>query len=994
MKYKLLLLLLWTMSVVHATIVVDPNCTINFGASDVYISGGLQIDLVKDVPKYPTITFDPGSRLYFVGSGDADLTNVYVLRNVTVDKPSGDLYINSGLNITGNLDFVSGNLITGANSVTLDQTLNGNLSGESATSYVVGTVVASRLIGTGTSNFGNIGFAITNSGNNLGTATVTRESGSGSDVNIYGSNGIERKWTLGTSVGFTGTRNVTSSWLSNEDNGNTLADLKVWKYEPAKSDDSYNDVVSQKRILKNSSSKTATRSDREIRESGPEIDDDLVQIVETDPKTLGWVEVDGASFNTSSSPRTSMFSIDAATVFTINDALNAFADGSGTEANPYQIATLDQLDDVRYYLSACFIQIANIDASPTTGWDSGAGWTPISGFGGKYDGQGHTISNLFIDRTTNNIGLFGVTNAGSEIKDLGLENVDITGGTYTAGLAPYSQGTISGCYVKGTVSSAYDYLGGLAGYARTGSFITDSYSYADVISTAVSGLNIGAFCGRLYNTPIINCYSTGSVTINSSNPGNRGFVGAVGTGITMTNNFWNTELSGQTTTAGTATGLTTNEMRTLSTFTDATWDFQDESANGVEDIWGMNYADNNAFPFLSWQGIAHDPISGFAGGMGTESEPFLISNLTELDNVRNFLTGYYFLQTDDIDASETTGWNGGDGWIPIGYTSPYFTGSYDGDNHKISNLYFDTSLQYSGLFGVAYTNSVIKNLGLVDIDANGGTVYSGTISGYSNSEISNCFVSGTIRSNSYTGGFLGYSNGATVSDCYSKVDVTRITGNTGTFVAGFIGYNGLGTIQRCYSIGAVYYEDATDPVNRGFSGGNTGTISDSFWDIETSGQSTSGGTATGKSTAEMQDVSTYTATATVGLTTPWDFVGDPNDDVAADDYWNIHASLNGGYPYFEWEGRIPVLAPGNVVLAYDGSDVTITWDAVSGASGYAVYSSDDPYGTFSLDGSGSFNGEEWTVSTADPRMFYFVTATNATKETPKTISMQNHVVSK
>ncbi|MDA3886758.1 MAG: hypothetical protein PF638_14295 [Candidatus Delongbacteria bacterium] len=1032
MKNRLFLLLLAIVSFGYGSIVVDPNCTVNFGAGDAYISGGLQIDLVKDVPKYPTINFDPSSRLYFVGDGDADLTNVYILHNVTVDKPSGDLYLNTGLTITGNLDFSSGNIITGANTVALDPTLNGNLSNESASSYVIGTVVASRLVATGTSTFGGIGFSINNTGLNLGTVTITRQAGPGNYINIYGSNGIERKWTVGTSIAFSGTRSVTTSWLSNEDNGNVLGSLKAWKYEAAKSTpktptSDENISIRKKISLKTSSSKDS-RSEREFSENL--IEEDIFEkgIDPYDPKTLGWVEVDGAVFNTASSPRTSTFTINAATIFTINDAINAFADGSGTEANPYQIATLSQLDNVRNYLSACFLQIADIDATPTTTWNAGLGWLPLGDgtvqFTGKYNGQHYFIDGLFINRATSYNGLFGYT-VGSEISNVELTNVDITGSTYSGGLIGYhntssvltdckSEGSVFGTlyvgglvgfnrnssiinnsFCKGTVEGT-TYVGGLTGLNYATSEIYDSYSYSDVTRTSGTNAYIAGFTSYNYSSKIINSYSTGSVVYaDATNPSNKGFVAYISTatGYEMTDNFWNVETSGQTSTSGTATGLTTNEMRTLATFTDATWDFQDEDINGTEYIWGMNYAENNAFPFLSWQGIAHDPISGFTGGMGTESEPFLISNLTELDNVRNFLSGYYFLQTADIDASETTSWNGGNGWVPIGASSPYFTGDYDGDNHKISDLYFDSSLMYTGLFGVAYTNSVIKNLGLVDIDANGGTQYSGTISGYSNGEISNCFVTGTIRSNSYIGGFLGFSANAVISDCYSKVNVTRITGNTGTYIAGFVG-NSTGTLQRCYSTGAVHYEGVADPINKGFAGASSGTITDSFWDIESSGQTTSAGTVTGKTTADMQNVATYTSTSTIGLTSPWDFVNDPNDDVATNDYWNIHASLNGGYPYFEWEGRIPVLAPGNLALVYSAGDVTLTWDAVADATGYAVYSLDDPYGTFILDGSGAFNGEEWTVTTADAKMFYFVTATNATKEIPKVIKMNSSVVSK
>jgi hypothetical protein len=68
----------------------------------------------------------------------------------------------------------------------------------------------------------------------------------------------------------------------------------------------------------------------------------------------------------------------------------------------------------------------------------------------------------------------------------------------------------------------------------------------------------------------------------------------------MFNSFWNTETSGQSGPCGTAvpcpekaTGLTTAQMRTQSTFTEATWDF--------ENVWGICESFNNGFPYLLWQ---------------------------------------------------------------------------------------------------------------------------------------------------------------------------------------------------------------------------------------------------------------------------------------------------------------------------------------------------------------------------------------------------------
>ena len=91
-------------------------------------------------------------------------------------------------------------------------------------------------------------------------------------------------------------------------------------------------------------------------------------------------------------------------------SLPAFAGGDGSQSNPYQVSTLPELNQVRNYLNAHFIQINDIDVSSTSTWNNGQGFNPIgeSGapFSGSYDGQGYSITGLFINRLTTDIGLF------------------------------------------------------------------------------------------------------------------------------------------------------------------------------------------------------------------------------------------------------------------------------------------------------------------------------------------------------------------------------------------------------------------------------------------------------------------------------------------------------------------------------------------------------------------------------------------------------------
>jgi len=77
-----------------------------------------------------------------------------------------------------------------------------------------------------------------------------------------------------------------------------------------------------------------------------------------------------------------------------------------------------------------------------------------------------------------------------------------------------------------------------------------------------------------------------------------------------------------------------------------------------------------------------------------------------------------------------------------------------------------------------------------------------------------------------------------------------------------------------------------------------GTVCNSFWDVETSGMTSSAG-GTGKTTDNMKNVRTFTdITWSEGLTSPWDFVGNPYDDVGNEDIWDINPAINDGYPFF------------------------------------------------------------------------------------------------
>ena len=86
-----------------------------------------------------------------------------------------------------------------------------------------------------------------------------------------------------------------------------------------------------------------------------------------------------------------------------------------------------------------------------TGDDSGA-WVPVEGYAADFDGNGLTISNLFIYSAFNRVGLFGWTTSGSTVRRVGLEAVNVIGNDDTGGLVGHNSGDIIDSYVKGSVS--------------------------------------------------------------------------------------------------------------------------------------------------------------------------------------------------------------------------------------------------------------------------------------------------------------------------------------------------------------------------------------------------------------------------------------------------------------------------------------------------------------------------------------------------------------
>ena len=589
-----------------------------------------------------------------------------------------------------------------------------------------------------------------------------------------------------------------------------------------------------------------------------------------------------------------------------------YSGGTGEPNNPYQIATAEDLialgNEPNDY-DKHFIMTTDIDL---TGYVfEKAVITPIESpyqepaFNGVFDGNFHTISNLNI-HGSQYLGLFGRIYQG-EIRNLGIIDVNIPSGQHVGGVAAINKGTILNCYSTGSIKGL-TYLGGLVGenaysgiikmcystcnitvsdnprgsvgglVGYNNASITDSYSKGNISG----GARLGGLVGINNSKAINRCYSTGQVTGGKSSKFTGGLIGDGSDVNDFSNSFWDIQTSGQTTNDG-GTGATTNQMQDPNTFRAAGWDFIGK-ADGPSNIWAI--PENGGYPILWWQLEPLDSLPSFSGGSGSENDPYLIATADDLNDIgyNPRLMDKHFKLTQNINLSNENFYIISNIYYP-------FEGVFDGNQHKILNFTWTSDgIDGIGFLSFIYYGGLIKNIGIENVDINAGTGdYVGALTGLNQGTIFNSYTTGNILGNGYLGGLVGYNIGI-LENCFSQTNVAGALSEESNPKGGITGCNEpTGIISKCYSTGYI-----SGYHSGGLAGqdGKSRKITASFWDIETSGQTISYGSASsdGKTTAEMQVESTFTDAG-------WDFVGET--DNGTEDIWTICEGMN--YPRFVWQ---------------------------------------------------------------------------------------------
>jgi len=216
----------------------------------------------------------------------------------------------------------------------------------------------------------------------------------------------------------------------------------------------------------------------------------------------------------------------------------------------YAITTAQELNAIRNNLNGNYVLMNDIVFSSEefesggAFYNSGAGWMPIGNyskaFTGILDGNGHTISNLYINRSSKNslaVGLFGYCQG--VVCNLGIVDCDITGKSsvndgyvQTAALAgEAANATVYNCYATGTVTGSRT-TGGLIGYVNPNCTITDCYNACTVTGQGYTRAYTGGLVGYINdNITVKNCYNEGIVKGIISNPSDENAFCATG-GIT------------------------------------------------------------------------------------------------------------------------------------------------------------------------------------------------------------------------------------------------------------------------------------------------------------------------------------------------------------------------------------------------------------------------------------------------------------------------------
>ena len=493
-------------------------------------------------------------------------------------------------------------------------------------------------------------------------------------------------------------------------------------------------------------------------------------------------------------------------------------------------------------------------------------WIPIGSwstkFEGTFDGQGHTISGVYLDAAGKTyVGLFGVMAQGSTVKNLRLTNSYIKGGTMVGSIVGRSLGNVDSVYSNATVVSTKGYVGGIMGQSLEPKDVCITHSitncwFAGVIDIPYEGFaNAGGILGdnRNNHVTIAHCLFTGAINSESTrhNPAMGGIIGMTeSSGTTTITDCLSTGLlladqSGPKGCIGSLAGQLAGEDSKIvhSYATTECWE--------VATMWGSN------FKTKAWQYPAQQ-LKGYGGYQWTtldfnnywavvkDSTPILkrfastvpsvagVERLIDIGwyneakktyviNTKAELLGLSMLavstdfagKTIQLGADITV--NKGDAgtwdqeppsiqWVPIGTASKPFAGTFDGQGHTVSGLYVnDPSSDQIGMFGKVAAGATVKNFKLTDSYICGANLSGAVVGRGQGCTVENVYTDAKfVSAKQCVGGIMGSSWGNdVVRNCWFAG--TMVLTHRMPYGGGIVGENRTGTltVENCLFSGSI-----------------------------------------------------------------------------------------------------------------------------------------------------------------------------------------------
>ncbi|MAL16538.1 MAG: hypothetical protein CL670_09815 [Balneola sp.] len=572
-----------------------------------------------------------------------------------------------------------------------------------------------------------------------------------------------------------------------------------------------------------------------------------------------------------------------------------FSAGDGTENAPYQISNAAQLDSTRYFLEDHFILTEDIDLDVAP-FNTGEGWEPIGflgensiRFGGSFDGNGYTISGLYINKpNSRSVGLFGYTSSASFTKVV-LLNINVIGNEHVGGLVGFADFTsIDSSSIDGAVKGNQN-IGGLVGSLinRT-SIISNSSFEGEVIGNNRTGGIAGSLSS---NTTLASSFATGKVDgieytgglvgytsqaiISNSNHSEGAIIGTgsdtggligFNSRTTIIESFVTSKVTGIEYTGGLvgrtsgfdeetskiissyATGEVTGQQKTGGLVGYNTSGFVIDSSyysgtvTGEEATGGLVGWNEDSFIYNS---NAKGAITGVnpENGLGILTGGLVGDNTNSTIHnsfAESVVTGYDFTGAIVVGESLTGGLTGRSAFMSV-IDSSYFSGNVNGSGLTgglVGSNYESTILNSSanseiigrnesgGLVGKSENSTIERSSSTGSVNAE--AIHTGGLIGFAkNTFITQSYSSSSVESDDERiGGFIGYSDNSTITNSYS---VGSIFGNSG--VGGFIGENTNSSIVNSYSASPLVGKDSFG----GFIGVfNSGEIESSYWNVDVS----------------------------------------------------------------------------------------------------------------------------------------------------------------